>query len=155
MKYLLLLFLVYFLLGCQCKNFLEPFSVKKPIICPNVYVDLYNRKRFRVGVDIPGNPHDTIQLPNDSVIHVLGIDFDGDSIIAVQKGTEFFYAQNKYKVHEILTKPMWIDGVLTNISKGMYLQLLEIPKHCKCQNKRLKKFDKKIANIDIDSLLYN
>lgn len=40
-----------------------------------------------------------------------------------------------------------------SIATGATLQLLETPKYCKCQNKKLKAFDEQLKYMDIDSLL--
>jgi hypothetical protein len=154
MKYLLCLVAVCLLVGCQCKKYLNPFNMNKPILeSGRVYIDLYDDYRFRVGAVAQGVPN-TITLPNDSSIYVIGIDFtDDDSTIIVQEGSEFYYVQNKYRVRKVIPKFIMGDGRLQNISQGIYLQLLETPKYCKCQNKKLKAFDEQLKYMDIDSLL--
>ncbi len=128
--------------------------MNKPILeSGRVYIDLYDDYRFRVGAVAQGVPN-TITLPNDSSIYVIGIDFtDDDSTIIVQEGSEFYYVQNKYRVRKVIPKFIMGDGRLQNISQGIYLQLLETPKYCKCQNKKLKAFDEQLKYMDIDSLL--
>lgn len=124
------------------------------IISGRTYIDLYNRQRFKVGTTIQGASSHSIKLPNDSIMHIIGINFiDNDSTIIVREGSEFYYVQNKYRVRKVIPKFFWIDGVLENISQGIQLQLLETPKYCKCQNKKLKAFDEQLKYMDIDSLL--
>jgi hypothetical protein len=155
MKYLICLAVTCLLVGCQCKKYLEPFSnLGCPVIATSDnFVVLHDWKKFRVGA-IEQELSNKYEISDDSINTTIGIAFiDDDSTIIVKTGSMFSYAKNKYKVIKIFSKQAWVDGERKSLSSGIALQLLETPKYCKCQNKKLKAFDEQLKYMDIDSLL--
>ena len=90
---------------------------------------------------------DDYKLPNDSIVsgYCAGVNIrlknDTFQVIKVGKGSEFWAGKCKFRVVKVEPR-QFLDSTKTDILfPHVVFQLLELPKFCPCQNKKLRKFD--------------
>jgi hypothetical protein len=147
--------LFFSIASCQCKKHLSPFNGDKPVLYKRYlsYFSISPSTEIEIGSRAPTPKKYTLPDKSTKEGYTMRLYLQKDSTIIVGKDSEFRIEKKKYKVIRVIPKFYWIDGIQQNISQGIYLQLLETPKYCKCQNKKLKAFDEQLKYMDIDSLL--
>ena len=156
MKFKTILFLLLsfsLVMACQCKRYAyETYASSAEFTFSEREGYLFDIcKGLKGGIVLPFLDkyyvHD-YKLPNDSITSgywagVSILDFKNDTAYAIRvgKGSEFWAGKCKFRVIKVEPRKLWNSTKTNLIAPHVLFQLLELPKFCPCQNKKLRKFD--------------
>jgi len=140
-------------IACQCKRYAYSASAsgEGPTFNerPGYHFDIC--KGLECGIVLPDLPKyytKEYKLPNDSTVtgywagvNIFNFKKDTAYSILVGKGSEFWAGKCKFKVLEVEPRQLWTEDSTDLIAPHVKFQLLELPKFCSCQNKKLKEFE--------------
>ena len=154
MKFKTILFLLLsfnLLIACKCKQYATYADGNDPTFGEGQGYHFDICKGLECGIVLPFLDkyyvHD-YKLPNDSITSgywagVSIFDFKNDTAYAIRvgKGSEFWAGKCKFRVIKVEPRKLWNSTKTDLIPPHVSFQLLELPKFCPCQNKKLRKFD--------------
>ena len=154
MKFKTILFLLLsfsLVMACQCKRYARHSNASDPFFRERegYLFDFCKNEEAIMGFSyLPKHYVNEYKLPNDSIVsgYTASISFnnmqkDSTQHIRVGKGSEFWAGKCKFRVIKVEPRKLWNSTKTNLIAPHVLFQLLELPKFCPCQNKKLRKFD--------------
>ncbi len=144
---------VFFLNSCSCKKYATRFSIDDPIYGASrgYHFPIVMKKNIYGGLAIPRTSEYYIRpykLPNDSMMigywagmNIMDHKNDTTYAFRIGAGSEFEVGKCKFRILKVEPR-VFVDSTTHKRSKPYVLfQLLELPKYCPCENRKLRKFD--------------
>jgi hypothetical protein len=152
LKTILFLLLSFSLvMACQCKRYARHSNASDPFFGEGqgyLFNFCKNEEAIIIFPSLPKYYVNEYKLPNDSIangywagLSIHNLKNDTFQVITLGKGSEFSAGKCKFRVVEVEPRKLWDSTETDFIAPHVLFQLLELPKFCPCQNKKLRKFD--------------